>query len=155
LQETGLKRRRKRQRQLDAAMATIQRRFGPRALVQDKPASAAGGVPTIPTGFPALDHVLGIGGLPRAKVCELVGPATSGKTTLALKLAVRRILGKISIPPDQKRNSHFLANRRKMTTASSNRRIPPWCVPTWAMIGSTPWLRPWPPTNSTTKYHLT
>jgi len=32
-----------------------------------------------------LDEVLG-GGLPRGSVCELLGPATSGKTTLVFKL---------------------------------------------------------------------
>ena len=81
------KRKRGRQRQLDMAVTTIQRRYGPWALVKGKPASAAGGdrVPHIPTGFVALDQALGIGGLPKGKVCELVGPATSGKTTLALK----------------------------------------------------------------------
>ena len=75
---------RKRRRQLDMAVATIHRRYGPRALVKGKPASAAR-VPHIATGFPALDRALGIGGLPKGKICELVGPATSGKTTLALK----------------------------------------------------------------------
>ena len=75
---------RKRRRQLDMAVATIHRRYGPRALVKGKPASAAR-VPHISTGFPALDRALGIGGLPKGKICELMGPATSGKTTLALK----------------------------------------------------------------------
>jgi recombination protein RecA len=70
---------------LDAAVATVHRRFGPQVLVKGKPASATDEVPAIPTGFPALDRALGIGGLPRGKVNELVGPATSGKTTLALK----------------------------------------------------------------------
>ncbi len=83
------RRRRKQQRQLDMAVATIHRRYGPRALVKGKPASAVGSgmdtVPHIPTGFPTLDRALGIGGLPKGKVCELLGPATSGKTTLALK----------------------------------------------------------------------
>ena len=41
--------------------------------------------PYIPTGFPSLDRSLGIGGLPKGRVCELLGSATSGKTTLALK----------------------------------------------------------------------
>ena len=76
---------RKRQRQLDTAVAAIRHRYGSRALVKGKPATASDGVPHIPTGFPALDHALGIGGLPKGRVCELVGPATSGKTTLALK----------------------------------------------------------------------
>ena len=79
---------RKRRRQLDMAVATIHRRYGPQALVKGKPISAAG-VPHIPTGFPALDRALGTGGLPKGKICELVGPATSGKTTLALKFLAR------------------------------------------------------------------
>ncbi len=75
---------RRRQRKLDTLVATIHRRFGPRAPVKGRRAEAAA-VPCISTGFPALDRALGSGGLPRGKVCELVGPATSGKTTLALK----------------------------------------------------------------------
>lgn len=92
----GKKRRRKRQRQLDMTVATIHRRYGPWALVKGKPAKAAHStaVPHIPTGFPALDRALGIGGLPKGKVCELVGPATSGKTTLALKFLVQAQAGR-------------------------------------------------------------
>lgn len=84
----GKKRRRKRQRQLDMAVAAIRLRYGPRSLVKGKPPAATGGatvIPHIPTGFPPLDRALGIGGLPKGKLSELVGPATSGKTTLALK----------------------------------------------------------------------
>jgi recombination protein RecA len=81
-----------RQRKLDAAVATIQRRFGSQALVKGEPVRATGGaevghgVSHVPTGFPALDRALGIGGLPRGQMCEIAGPATSGKTTLALKI---------------------------------------------------------------------
>jgi recombination protein RecA len=78
------KRRRRQRRQLDAAVATIHHRYGPRSLVKGKPAKTVA-VPHIPTGFPRLDRALGIGGLPKGKVCEILGPATSGKTTLALK----------------------------------------------------------------------
>jgi recombination protein RecA len=87
---------RNRQRQLDMAVATIHRRFGPRALVQGTAAritSGAAAVPHIPTGFPDLDRALGIGGLPKGRVCELVGPATSGKTTLALKFLAQAQAG--------------------------------------------------------------
>jgi recombination protein RecA len=87
----GKKRRRKRQRQLDMAVAAIHRRFGPRALA--KGTTSVRIVPHIPTGFPALDRALGIGGLPRGKVCEVVGPATSGKTTLALKFLAQAQAG--------------------------------------------------------------
>jgi recombination protein RecA len=69
------------------AVATIQRRYGPWAVVKGKSATTTGGaaiVPHISTGFPVLDQALSIGGLPKGRVCELLGPATSGKTTLAL-----------------------------------------------------------------------
>jgi recombination protein RecA len=83
----GRKRGRKRQLQLDMAVAAIQRRYGPGVLVKGKPAAEAGAaaVPCLSSGFPALDRALGSGGLPKGRICELVGPATSGKTTLALK----------------------------------------------------------------------
>ena len=42
-------------------------------------------VPGIPTGFPALDRTLGAGGFPRGAISELLGPPSSGKTTLALQ----------------------------------------------------------------------
>jgi recombination protein RecA len=79
---------RKRQRQLDMAVAAIRLRYGPQALVKGKPRAAADSaavIPHISTGFPPLDQALGIGGLPKGKSSELVGFATSGKTTLALK----------------------------------------------------------------------
>jgi recombination protein RecA len=40
----------------------------------------------IGTGFPALDAALGIGGLPRGRIVELFGGASTGKTTLALQV---------------------------------------------------------------------
>jgi recombination protein RecA len=84
----GKERRHKRQAQLDVAVTAIQHRYGPRALARGEASRVAGSaaaVPHIPTGFPLLDRALGIGGLPKGGVCELIGPATSGKTTLALK----------------------------------------------------------------------
>jgi len=41
-------------------------------------------IEVIPTGCFALDHALGIGGIPRGRVIEIFGPESSGKTTLAL-----------------------------------------------------------------------
>ena len=89
------KRRRQRQRRLDAAVAGIQRRYGPGALSRGQRAGVTGdsAVPHISTGFAALDKALGIGGLPRGTVCELMGPATSGKTTLALKFLAQAQAG--------------------------------------------------------------
>lgn len=40
-------------------------------------------IPHISTGFPPLDDVLGIGGIPRGRVTVLAGTPTSGKRTLA------------------------------------------------------------------------
>ena len=40
----------------------------------------------MPTGSRALDHALGIGGLPRGHLIEMSGPQHSGKTTLALHI---------------------------------------------------------------------
>jgi recombination protein RecA len=73
---------------LEATIARIHHRHGSQSLVRGQPPTAIGarfGIPHIPTSFPTLDEALGIGGLPKGRTCELVGPATSGKTTLALK----------------------------------------------------------------------
>jgi len=77
---------------LEATVARIQARFGPRALsrgrspvVLHQPAVGRAAVPHIPTGYPELDALLEIGGLPKGKVCEIVGQPTSGKTTLTLR----------------------------------------------------------------------
>lgn len=71
-----------RYRRLEVAVAQVQRRWGPRALrlvSQTTPPPSA-----LPTGFVSLDAVTGIGGFPRGRISELLGPSTSGKTSLAL-----------------------------------------------------------------------
>lgn len=91
----GKEHRRRRQRQLEMTVAAIQRQHGPWALVKGGTSQVAGSAatPHISTGFPTLDRALTIGGLPKGQVCELVGPATSGKTTLALKFLVQTQAG--------------------------------------------------------------
>jgi recombination protein RecA len=79
---------RSREAKLEMTVTAIHRRFGPNALLRGRPQSvdnAKHSVPHIPTGFSSLDTLLGIGGLPKGKIVELVGQGTSGKTTLALK----------------------------------------------------------------------
>jgi recombination protein RecA len=88
-------RKRAKKRKLEATVARIHARFGPRSLTRGRlpastptsrlPTSRSGAAPHISTGFPKLDALLGIGGLPQGKACEIVGLPTSGKTTLALK----------------------------------------------------------------------
>ena len=43
-------------------------------------------IPVISTGSLGLDVALGIGGLPRGRICEIYGPESSGKTTLTLQV---------------------------------------------------------------------
>ncbi|OQB28544.1 MAG: recombinase A [Chloroflexi bacterium ADurb.Bin180] len=76
-----------RRKQLQVAVQNIQQRYGLQALTQGKPLFPGGeeAIPHIATGFPSLDEALGIGGLARGRLSEIVGPATSGKTTLALQ----------------------------------------------------------------------
>jgi recombination protein RecA len=43
-------------------------------------------IESISTGSISIDYALGIGGVPRGRVCEIYGPESSGKTTLALQV---------------------------------------------------------------------
>ena len=71
-----------RQRKLDAVVARLQLRYGSRAV--RKAAPAPDPIAHLSTTFPDLDTALG-GGLPRGRITEILGPATSGKLTLAAK----------------------------------------------------------------------
>jgi recombination protein RecA len=72
-----------RNRGLQAALAAVEEQFG--AAVVASPNGTASTPPAvIPTGSLALDHALGIGGIPRSRVTEVYGPEGVGKTTLAL-----------------------------------------------------------------------
>ena len=61
--------------------------MAPRPVSEEEPAIAPAPADerAIPTGFRALDAILGLGGLPRASTTALQGDGTSGKTTLALR----------------------------------------------------------------------
>jgi recombination protein RecA len=41
-------------------------------------------VEVLPTGSLCIDRALGVGGLPRGRICEIFGPESSGKTTFCL-----------------------------------------------------------------------
>src|SRR5215475_32496 len=67
---------------LENAISQIEKQFGKGAIMKLGEAQQRMAVDAIPTGSIALDIALGIGGVPRRRVCEGVGPESSGKTTL-------------------------------------------------------------------------
>jgi recombination protein RecA len=70
---------------LQAALDAVAQQFG--AAVVASPNGTASTPPeVIPTGSLALDHALGVGGLPRGRISEVYGPEGSGKTSLALAI---------------------------------------------------------------------
>ena len=73
------------QKAVELAMGQIERQFG-KGSIMKLGSQAIADVPVIPTGSLALDHALGVGGIPRGRVVELFGPESSGKTTLALHI---------------------------------------------------------------------
>ena len=73
------------QKALDAALSQIERQFGKGTIMRmgDNERVA---MPAISTGSLGLDIALGIGGLPKGRICEIYGPESSGKTTLTLQV---------------------------------------------------------------------
>ena len=72
-------------KQLDTALDQIERQFGA-GTVMRMGEKRLEKIPSIPTGSLGLDIALGIGGLPRGRICEIYGPESSGKTTLTLEV---------------------------------------------------------------------
>src|ERR1700674_3121971 len=72
-----------RDKALDMALSQIEKQFG-KGSVMRMGENLNMGIESIPTGALALDMALGIGGLPRARIVEIYGPESSGKSTLAM-----------------------------------------------------------------------
>ena len=70
-------------KELKEAMKEIKQKFGEGSLMKLKDLKAVD-VDAIPTGSFSLDMALGVGGIPRGRVIEVFGSASTGKTTLAL-----------------------------------------------------------------------
>ncbi|MBI5177792.1 MAG: recombinase RecA [Nitrospinae bacterium] len=73
---------------LDMAFAQIEKSFGKGSVMllgESGPKILLPG-DVIPTGALSLDMALGIGGIPRGRICEIFGPESSGKTTLTLHI---------------------------------------------------------------------
>ncbi len=70
-------------RELKNALSAIEKQFGKGAIMQLNNSTALD-VQGISTGALSLDIALGGKGLPRGRICEIFGPESSGKTTVAL-----------------------------------------------------------------------
>jgi recombination protein RecA len=68
---------------IDFAISAVNKQFGEGSLMRMGDAKKMN-VSAISTGSLSLDLALGVGGLPRGRICEIFGPESSGKTTLCL-----------------------------------------------------------------------
>ncbi|NBW39947.1 recombinase RecA [bacterium] len=71
---------------LEAALGQLEKKYG-KGAIMNLASDAIEELESIPTGSLGLDIALGAGGLPKGRICEVYGPESSGKTTLALHLA--------------------------------------------------------------------
>ncbi|HSB14065.1 MAG TPA: recombinase RecA [Bryobacteraceae bacterium] len=75
-----------RSRMLGLALSQIEKQFGKGSILRLGAKEAIVPVAAIPTGSISLDAALGVGGFPRGRICEIFGPESSGKTTVALQV---------------------------------------------------------------------
>jgi recombination protein RecA len=73
-----------REKAIELAVSGIEKQYGKGSIMRLGAETAPPEVQVVPTGSLALDIALGVGGLPRGRVCEIYGPESSGKTTLTL-----------------------------------------------------------------------
>jgi recombination protein RecA len=70
-------------KRLSEVTQQIQNRWGHQAI---HTFTAAETIPHVPTSYEPLDSVLGIGGVPRGRITEILGAPTSGAATLILRI---------------------------------------------------------------------
>jgi recombination protein RecA len=68
-------------RALEMALGQIDKQYGKGSIMRLGEATKIT-TEVIPTGSIALDLALGVGGVPRGRICEIFGPESAGKTTL-------------------------------------------------------------------------
>ena len=78
------KRNNEKQKELDSALAQIERQFGKGSIMKLGADNPVQEIEATSTGSLGLDIALGIGGLPKGRIIEIYGPESSGKTTLTL-----------------------------------------------------------------------
>jgi recombination protein RecA len=74
-----------RSRAIEAALLNIEKRFGKGSIMRLGEREVSD-IPAISTTSLSLDAAIGVGGVPRGRICEIYGPESSGKTTLALHI---------------------------------------------------------------------
>jgi recombination protein RecA len=74
-----------RSKTLALTLGQIEKQFGKGSILRLGSKEAIVPVAAISTGSISVDYALGVGGLPRGRICEIFGPESSGKTTLALQ----------------------------------------------------------------------
>src|SRR5271167_4034297 len=77
---------RERARALEQTLGQIEKQFGKGSILRLGAKDAVLPVAVIATGSIGLDAALGTGGFPRGRICEIYGPESSGKTTIALQV---------------------------------------------------------------------
>src|SRR4030088_2763134 len=75
-----------RARTLGLTLGQIEKQFGKGSIVRLGAKEAIVPVSVISSGSISVDYALGVGGLPRGRICEIFGPESSGKTTIALQV---------------------------------------------------------------------
>ncbi|MCU1260711.1 MAG: recA protein [Bryobacterales bacterium] len=73
-----------RARALEATLGQIEKQFGKGSILRLGSKESVIPIAVISTGSIGLDAALGTGGFPRGRICEIFGPESSGKTTIAL-----------------------------------------------------------------------
>lgn len=68
---------------LTSAISQLEKKYG-KGAIMSLGTSVTDRVESFSSGSLSLDIALGIGGFPRGRICEIYGPESSGKTTLAL-----------------------------------------------------------------------
>jgi recombination protein RecA len=71
---------------LTTAISQLEKKYG-KGAIMSLGNSISEKIEALSTGSIALDMALGIGGFPKGRICEIYGPESSGKTTLALSTA--------------------------------------------------------------------
>ena len=75
-----------RSRTLGLTLGQIEKQFGKGSILRLGSKEAIVPVAAISSGSISLDYALGVGGFPRGRICEIFGPESSGKTTVALQV---------------------------------------------------------------------